>query len=230
MLIFYLSRNIALPLAAATSYTKLMNELPQPNNLQPQDQNEDNQPLYRAESTPDSSFSGYDLTQQGQPPAQPAAPQAVDEVLLEWQAAEYVHHDKGAGWYLGLIAITTVLIAVAFFWTHSWTFIALLVVMAIATGVYARRPPRTLHYALSKHGIRIDATEYHYSDFRAFGILRDEASYSVVLIPVKRFMPAVTLFFDQPQGEQIVDILGARLPMEELHHDIIDVLTRRLRF
>jgi hypothetical protein len=123
-----------------------------------------------------------------------------------------------------------VLIAIAFFWTHSWTFIALLVVMAVATGVYAKRPPRTLHYVLSERGVRIDATEYHYSDFRAFGILEDEVSYSVVLIPVKRFMPAITLFFDQPQGEQIVDILGSRLPMEELHHDFIDIMTRRLRF
>jgi hypothetical protein len=43
-------------------------------------------------------------------------------------------------------------------------------------------------------------------------------------------MPAVSMYFAEEDGEKIVDILGARLPMEELHLDAIDRLMRRLRF
>lgn len=211
-----------------------MNEQPRPQNAQPNEQAEGSkQPFYSAEDQPQSTFSGYDLTKTAFP--LPAAeqldhPEEPDQILLEWEAAEYTHHQKGPAWFLGLAGITVVLIAVAFFWTHSWTFIALLVVMAVATGVYANRQPRTLHYFLTQHGLRIDASEYHYNDFRAFGVLNDGVSLSVVLIPIKRFMPAVTMFFPDEHGEGIVDILSARLPMEELHLDFIDVLTRKMRF
>jgi len=212
-----------------------MNEEPRPQNVPPNDQGEGSkQPFYSTEDQPQSTFSGYDLTKTDSPASfaaeQPVQPEEPDQVLLEWEAAEYTHHQKGPTWFLGLIGITIVLIAVAFFWTHSWTFIALLVVMAVATGVYANRQPRTLHYSLTQHGLRIDTSEYHYNDFRAFGVLNDGSSLSVVLIPIKRFMPAVTMFFPDEHGEGIVDILGARLPMEELHLDFIDVLTRKMRF
>lgn len=217
----------------------LMNEEPRPQNVQPndqQDQSEGKQPFYNAEDQPQSTFSGYDLTERNEQNPEPhvaeqaAPPEASDQVLLEWEAAEYVHHQKGPMWFMGLAGATVVLIAIAFFWTHSWTFIALLVVMAIVTGVYANRQPRTLHYVLTRHALRIDSSEYHYSDFRAFGVLDDGVSLSAVLIPVKRFMPAVTMFFPQEYSEDIVDILGSRLPMEELHLDFIDVLTRKMRF
>jgi hypothetical protein len=122
------------------------------------------------------------------------------------------------------------LFAIAYFLAQSWTFMILVVVMAIAIGVFASRPPRTLRYELSDAGIQIENTDYRYSDFRAFGIIADGALFSVMLIPTKRFMPAVSMYFAQEDGEDIVDILGARLPMEDLHLDAVDRLIRRLRF
>ncbi|MNY79362.1 hypothetical protein D3C86_2199690 [compost metagenome] len=50
-----------------------------------------------------------------------------------------------------------------------------------------------------------------------------------MLIPVKRFLPGVTVYFPETLGEQIVDFLGARLAMQELHLDIIDKVVRKLR-
>lgn len=223
-----------------------MNEQPQPNNLQPGQgaQHESNQPLYKPEGTPASSFSGFDLAHGAQAtppaPASPVAPEAptippapvapAHHTSLNWEASEYIHHTKSAQWFAGYVAIMLVLLAVAYFFTHAWTFIILVVVMAIAIGVFATRPPRTLRYALNDSGLQIENSSYHYSDFRAFGIINDGALYSIMLIPVKRFMPAVNIYFAEQDGEKIVDILGSRLPMEELHLDAIDLLMRRLRF
>jgi uncharacterized membrane protein YobD (UPF0266 family) len=211
-----------------------MNEQPQQNNLQPDQGGE--KPLYNDQTTPHSSFSGYDLTQ-GQEP-QVNAPQTApepprmpeDDAVLEWEASEYVHHDKSPMWFAGLAGIMLVLLAVAYFLTHSWTFIVLVVVMAVAIGVFATRAPRILHYALTNTGMHIEESFYHYSDFRAFGIVEDGGLYSIMLIPIKRFMPAVSIYFAEDDGEEIVDILGARLPMQELHLDSVDRLMRRLRF
>jgi len=215
-----------------------MNEQPQQHDLQQDEHREGDQSLYRPDSSAGSSFSGYDLAGGAAPTAQPTeqglAPDTsqleIPHVHLSWEASEYIHHTKSPLWFVGYAVIMLVLLAVAFFLTHAWTFVILVVVMAIAMGVFATRPPRTLHYTLTETEVQIEKSVYHYSDFRSFGIVNDGALYSIVLIPTKRFMPAVNIYFAEEDGEKIVDILGARLPLEDHHLDLVDYLMRRLRF
>jgi len=102
--------------------------------------------------------------------------------------------------------------------------------MAIAVIVYTRRPPREIQYTLSgKHGLYVGDKLYNLADFKAFGLIRDGENHSIMLIPIKRFAVGVSVYFPQEAGEKIVDILGARLPMENLKLDMIDVIVRRLR-
>ncbi len=221
---------------ASSAILMLMNEQPQQPNLPPVQQQEGSQPLYKAENAATSSFSGYDLASAPQPVPNgveqpPVAVQGhSDPVEMSWEASEYIHHTKSPLWFMGYAAIMLVLLAVAYFLTQAWTFVVLVVVMAIAIGVFATRPPRTLHYALTESGLQIEESHYRYNEFRAFGIIADGGLYSIMLIPTKRFMPAVSVYFAEEDGEKIVDILGSRLPMEELHLDFVDRLMRRLRF
>lgn len=212
----------------------LMNDQPQSSNLPPVEQPEGRQPLYKAENAPASSFSGYDLASAPQPvpqgtPSTPPQP-PVAHVDFVWEASEYIHHTKSPLWFIGYIGVMLVLLAIAYFFTQSWTFVVLVIVMAVAIGVFATRPPRTLHYALTDSGIQIEQSHYAYGDFRAFGIIADGGLFSIMFIPTKRFMPAVNMYFAEEDGEKIVDILGTRLPMEELHLDMVDRMMRRLRF
>jgi len=49
-----------------------------------------------------------------------------------------------------------------------------------------------------------------------------------MLIPIKRFAPGVSVYFPDEVGEKVVDILGSRLPMENLKLDMIDIIVRKL--
>ena len=127
-----------------------MNEQPQQHDLpQPeQGQPEGSQPLYKADASGSSTFSGYDLAASATPaPQAPSVPlqPAKGHVNLSWDASEYIHHTKSPLWFAGLVVVMLALLAIAYFLTHSWTFIILVVVMAVAIGVFATRPPRTLH-------------------------------------------------------------------------------------
>lgn len=148
---------------------------------------------------------------------------------IEWQASEYIHHDKGVGWFItvGLIALGLLAAAI---WFSQWTFAVLIVIMAVAFGYFGVRKPRILHYRLSPEGIKINNKQYPYSDFRAFGVSPDGAFYSIMLLPIKRLAPGVNIYFAQADGEQIVDILGTYLPMEKMQPDLIDKAMRKLRF
>ena len=155
-----------------------------------------------------------------------------DEAPISWTAHEYIYEDKGVGWYIIFVIVVIGLIAADIFLLRSWlyTFSVLVVVMAVALVVYARRPPRDIQYTLSgKQGLYIGERLYHLSDFKAFGLIKDGEHHSIMLIPIKRFAPGVSVYFPEDAGEQIVDILGQRLPMETLKLDPIDILIRKLR-
>jgi len=153
-----------------------------------------------------------------------------DNPPITWSAQEYVHLDKGIGWYVLFAIVVLALVAIDIFFLKSWTFSVLVVVMAIAIVIYIRRPPRTLTYALSPaQGLYVGERLYHYDEFRAFGLIKDGENHSIMLIPRKRFAPGVSVFFPEEAGERIVDILGQRLPMDELKLDVVDVLIRKLR-
>lgn len=153
-----------------------------------------------------------------------------DSEPITWQASEYIHHEKQLLWFGGLALGAILLVVVAVFLVQSWSFAVLVVVMAIAAGYLGMKPPRAVNYHLSLEGVVIDNKQFTYHDFRGFGVVHDGALYSVVLLPNKRFMPAVRMYFPQELGEGIVDLLGSVLPMESVEQDFMDKLMRKLRF
>ena len=165
--------------------------------------------------------------------AQPEVqPPVLEDIPVTWTAQEYVHGEKNALWYILFGVITLGLIAVDIFFiqTFLYTFSLLVVVMAITIIVYSRRPPRMLTYALSgAQGLYVGEKLYHLNDFKGFGLINDQGHHSILLIPRKRFALGVSVFFPEEAGEQIVDILGKRLPMENLKLDAIDTIVRKLR-
>jgi hypothetical protein len=153
-----------------------------------------------------------------------------DEPPVNWTADEYINTDKGWMWYALFVVIVLGLAAAGYFLMHAITFSVLVVVMAAAVIVFSRRPPRTIQYTLSgKQGLYIGEKLYKFADFKAFGLLHEDGHNSIMLIPIKRFSPGVSVYFPEEAGEQIVDILGARLPMKELKLDFMDIIIRRLR-
>lgn len=169
-------------------------------------------------------------------PAQnaPAAPAPTDDddfadTPFSWEASEYIHMDKGGMWLIGLAVVVLVAVGISIF-LQQWIFAILTVVMGVAMGVFAFRPPHVLHYTLTDQGVQIADRLYKYKDFRAFGVLQDGAFFTMEFIPVKRFAPALSVYFAQADGEHIVDIVGDHLPMEKIQPDIIDTVMRRLRF
>ena len=154
----------------------------------------------------------------------------IDNAPVHWSASEYIHEEKNGIWFFLFAIIALAFIAADIFLFKSYTFSVLVVVMAVAVVIYSRRPPRVVEYTLSgDQGLYVGDVLYHFSEFKAFGLITDDQHNSIMLIPIKRFSPGVSVYFPSEVGEEIVDILGARLPMEPLKLDIIDIIVRKLR-
>ncbi len=147
---------------------------------------------------------------------------------IQWQAPEYIQERRSPWWFIGFWIVTAVLMVLAAFVVQSWSFTILVPAMAAALMIYSHRPPRMLSYVLSAKGLYINEKLHPLGEFRSFGVFQDEAVPSLMLIPVKRFRPGLTVHFPAETGEVIVDFLGSRIPMQELKLDAFDQLIRKL--
>lgn len=169
------------------------------------------------------------------PAAEPELYQGDPEQDLEvtnepvtWSALEYIHQEKNTTWFIIFGVVVAALMGASIFF-QQWSFAILIVVIVAVIVVSSRRPPRELAYGLTDEGLSIDGKMHPFENFKAFGVIRDGEEYSVMLIPTQRFQPGVTVYFPEDAGEDIVDMLGSRLPMKDLHLDVVDRVVRLLR-
>ena len=161
-----------------------------------------------------------------QPSDEPDGQTIIEPV--HWQAVEYIQRDKTPIWFVAFSLVFIAIMAVAIFVIRSITFDILVPVMAVALLVYVNRPPRILNYTLSRQGLHINDVLYPFAEFKSFGVIKSD-EYSIILVPFKRFKPGVTVYFPEEVGESLVDMLGSRLPMQELKLDLVDQIIRKLR-
>lgn len=166
-------------------------------------------------------------TEQSQGEA-PASEGAASSEPIRWQASEYIHREKDHIWFALFILATIALTGVAIFLIKSWSFAVLVPIMAAALFIYTRRPPRILDYTLSRHGLYINDQLFPFGEFKSFALMHGMDQYSIMLIPTKRFKPAITINFPEEAGEAIVDMLAPRLPMREVQPDVVDRIIRKL--
>ena len=156
------------------------------------------------------------------------AAQAANPV--SWTASEFVSHRKGFSWFVTLGLGLFVLVAIVYLLTQD-IFASLGVSIAgIAFAAFSVRPPRVLNYTIDEKGIQIGQRFYGYNDFKSFSILQDGAFPSVLLMPLKRFLPPITLFCEPQSADAIIDALSAYLPHETREPDLVDKLMGHLRF
>ena len=148
---------------------------------------------------------------------------------IAWNAPEGVRVQRGAVWYVLFAIVLAGLMALAILVFQNWTFAILLPIMAVALFVLSNNNPQTINYAISPKGIYIADTLHDFSEFRAFGLLHENDQHSILLLPVKRFSPGLTIYFSEAEGEKIVDMLGARLPMQEIKPDALEKLIRLIK-
>jgi hypothetical protein len=147
---------------------------------------------------------------------------------VAWQAAEFIEHPHGGGWYGALILATLGLAALVYLTTKDFFATGTIVIVGIIVGVFAGHKPSQAQYEISDSGLSVNGKTYPYNSFKSFAVLREGALSSVNLFPLKRFMPSVSAYFDPKDEPKIVDALGNYLPYEERKLDTVDRLSRRL--
>lgn len=164
------------------------------------------------------------------PTSEQPTPPATDLTQpIAWQATEGPTTHRPAAWYIIFVVVVLGLMALSLFVFKSWTFTILLPIMAVALALLATKPASLVNYAISPKGVYVADKLHDFSEFRAFGLMRDGQQHAAILLPVKRFSPALTIYFSEAEGEAIVDMLGSRLPMQEVKPDALEKFIRAIK-
>ena len=158
----------------------------------------------------------------------PATPKPVKAV--SWTASEYIAHEKSTGWFIRFILVVLVSVGLVFLITHDITSVILLAVFAVAFGIFAARKPNVLHYEINDRGITIGQKFYPVNVFRSFALIEEGAFRSIMLLPLKRFSPSISLYYAPEDEKAILDAFTGLLPQETRTQDPVDKLMRRIRF
>lgn len=158
------------------------------------------------------------------------APDTVDDKVVTWEASEYIHHQKGTEWYLGFAGLLILAGTLLYLLLKDVFSVIVLALMGVAVGIYAGRKPNVQRYSLSRSGLSIGTHHYALDDFRNYSLIEEGGVQSVTLIPLKRFMPPVSIYFLPQDGAKIAEILGNILPHEEHQPDLVDRLLKIVRF
>lgn len=156
---------------------------------------------------------------------------------IKWSSSQSVTHQRSKKWHIttalvcvGIILIVVLLKLVGFFdWMSAITTSLLVIVAYSAIMVSSRQPSQVVDYELSDDGLAINGKLHQFSQFRAFGVHQVGGLWQLVLIPTKRLGAEVNIFINEDQGEQIVDMFGSRLPIQEVQESLVDKIIKKLK-
>jgi hypothetical protein len=147
-----------------------------------------------------------------------------------WTASEFIAHEKSAAWYGALAAVGIVIALLAYLLTKDKISTAVIVFTVVAFGLFAARKPRTQQYGLGRDGVIVGQKGYGFEEFKNFSVTEDGTVASIVLMPMKRFMPPLTIYVLPDMEDRVMDYLSAFLPFEQHKSDAVDSLLRRIHF
>ncbi len=159
-----------------------------------------------------------------------APPLTEDEPLFNWSAPDSFSANKSVYWYLSLLLITLVAAGVIYLLTHDKITTGVILASGLLIGIYAAKRPRMVNYQLTKYGFTINGRYYEFGRYRSFAIVHHGDGRSVVLTPLKRFMPYMYIYFEHDMEPQITSALTDVLPKETAHSDAIDKVLRKIGF
>lgn len=147
-----------------------------------------------------------------------------------WTASEYIAHDKTLSWYLILGISVVVFSIMVYIFTRETISSIVIIIMGVAFGAFAVRKPQELTYILDNTSLSVGGKPYPYSQFKSFSILQEGGIHSITLMPLQRFMPPLSIYFEPNDEDKIVDALSAYLPVEDRQQDFIDRFMKKVKF
>lgn len=154
----------------------------------------------------------------------------TESAEITWTASEFIAYQKNFGWYALMLIAVIGMAGVAFLLLDDYISSISILFIGILFIIFASRKPRVLNYRLDSSGISIGDKMHPFSQFKSFSIIDEGSLRSISLLPLQRFMPAISMYFEPQDESKIIEALANYLPHEDRKQDPIDKLMHKIRF
>lgn len=160
------------------------------------------------------------------------SPPAEDspEGVVEWVSSGEELRSATAAWRIRMTLISLVASGVIYLISRDLISAGSVAVVGLLFAFLGSRKPPSLQYRLDHTGITIGQKRYMYGEFRAFSVIDDARSPTIAIVPLKRFLPLLSVHYDPQQRDKIVEILADHLPLEMRRRDAFDSIINRIKF
>jgi hypothetical protein len=148
-----------------------------------------------------------------------------------WMVPEFEQHAKSFGWFAILGLVVAVISVIIYLFTRDWMSPIFVIGLAALAWYYAHRKPEDRSLSLDLEGLDMGKNFYPLSSFKSFAV--DSTSGvipSIVLYPLRRFMPPLTLNCPTDKLAAILNLLATSLPVEAHNPTRFDLMMSKIKF
>jgi len=153
------------------------------------------------------------------------------EILMSWQAPEFIYYEKSRRWYIIAVLIFAALIAYAI---YSRSFL-MAITFVVAGGIFyyfAQKKPAQLDIAITDEGIQYHDRFFGYEDINGFWITYEPPDIKMVTFSTKYLMiPKLSIILTDQDPVKLRKILIEELPEDKrLREGAMEDFSRRIKF
>lgn len=148
---------------------------------------------------------------------------------ISWSAPDSLGLQKSSRWYILLISLAIIVSVVSYLLTKDLVTVAVICVATVAIIFYTKSKPHNLDYSLGRKGLDIGQKHYGFEAFKSYHVLEDRLP-TIQLMPQRKFMLPISVYFTPDDGEKIINILGEHLPYENKKQDLLDRVISKFHF
>lgn len=172
----------------------------------------------------------YEIQEESLPENYPVEPAASkDTVYHEWDAPEYIYHEKNKRWYMYVLGFTAAAITLAIIFDSGLSALIFGLIGAIIMFT-ANQKPKHLKFSISPLGILAGERHFEFSHLDSFWIHYMPGVQELSLKSKKIFSPYVKIPLGNQDPVFIRNMLISYLPEERQEEELTDMLMRKIKF
>lgn len=160
------------------------------------------------------------------------APQTTRNVAgsheVHWKATEE-SSPRTFMWYVVLTIVELAVTALVALLTRDAISSATVLLAFILLAALMGRKPVGQRYSIKDGQLMVGRKLYALHRFKAFSVDEQSRHLQLILIPLQRFMPVLSVPISDAVIDKAIDILAETLPLQPYRPDLVDRLLRRLR-
>ena len=144
---------------------------------------------------------------------------------ISWQAPEFRHYPKNAGWYITLISVAVLTVAF-FIIVESDIFAAVSIgLIAVLIVLFSRQKPQLVNVELNNKGVKFDNLFYPYKQLKYFWVVNNPRHKTINFHTTAFLNNTLILELENQNPEETREFLLQYLPE---HHETDETAIQRI--